>query len=196
MSKLIDKNFMSIIWRVFNDHTNNVIQETVYMVFSALYMTHLTHSFLVQSSFYLQDNKIVDQMSWDTPKATKSHVHPFKPQISLHVTGRPCGSVAQWSECSHGLREVLGRLICVFVGRIGHKTGFLMMCLIQCVLFRAAPPKLIKSSVPLPISTREMRHPDFSTSDEDDDEVLGSPVGDLDLYTSEDCKVLTIYDNI
>ena len=24
------------------------------------------------------------------------------------VTGRPCGSVAQWSECSHGLREVLG----------------------------------------------------------------------------------------
>ena len=24
------------------------------------------------------------------------------------VTGRPCGLVAQWSECSHGLREVLG----------------------------------------------------------------------------------------
>ena len=24
------------------------------------------------------------------------------------VTGRPCGSVAQWSECSHGMREVLG----------------------------------------------------------------------------------------
>ena len=24
------------------------------------------------------------------------------------VTGRPCGSVDQWSECSHGLREVLG----------------------------------------------------------------------------------------
>ena len=23
------------------------------------------------------------------------------------VTGRPCGSVARWSECSHGLREVL-----------------------------------------------------------------------------------------
>ena len=24
------------------------------------------------------------------------------------VTGRPCGSVARWSECSHGMREVLG----------------------------------------------------------------------------------------
>ena len=24
------------------------------------------------------------------------------------VTGRPCGSVAQWSECSHGMREFLG----------------------------------------------------------------------------------------
>ena len=24
------------------------------------------------------------------------------------VTGRPWGSVAQWSECSHGMREVLG----------------------------------------------------------------------------------------
>ena len=24
------------------------------------------------------------------------------------VVGRPCGSVAQWSECSHGMREVLG----------------------------------------------------------------------------------------
>ena len=24
------------------------------------------------------------------------------------ATGRPCGSVAQWSECSHGLRGVLG----------------------------------------------------------------------------------------
>ena len=35
------------------------------------------------------------------------------------------------------------------------------------------------TSVPLPVSTREMRHPDFSTSDEDDDEVLGSPVGRL-----------------
>ena len=34
------------------------------------------------------------------------------------VTGRPCGSVAQWSECSHGMREVLGtspgRAMCVF----------------------------------------------------------------------------------
>ena len=33
------------------------------------------------------------------------------------VTGRPCGSVAQWSECSHGMREVLGlspgRAMCV-----------------------------------------------------------------------------------
>ena len=35
------------------------------------------------------------------------------------VTGRPCGSVAQWSECSHGLREVLGsspgRAMCFFL---------------------------------------------------------------------------------
>ena len=35
------------------------------------------------------------------------------------VTGRPCGSVAQWSECSHGLREVLGsspgRAMCYFL---------------------------------------------------------------------------------
>ena len=23
-------------------------------------------------------------------------------------TGRQCGSIAQWSECSHGMREVLG----------------------------------------------------------------------------------------
>ena len=34
------------------------------------------------------------------------------------VTGRPCGSVAQWSECSHGMREVLGsspgRAMCFF----------------------------------------------------------------------------------
>ena len=33
------------------------------------------------------------------------------------VTGRPCGSVAQWSECSHGVREVLGpgRAMCFFL---------------------------------------------------------------------------------
>ena len=35
------------------------------------------------------------------------------------VTGRPCGSAAQWSECSHGLREVLGsstgRAMCFFL---------------------------------------------------------------------------------
>ena len=35
------------------------------------------------------------------------------------VTGRPCGSEAQWSECSHGLREVLGsspgRAMCFFL---------------------------------------------------------------------------------
>ena len=35
------------------------------------------------------------------------------------VTGRPCGSVAQWSECSHGMREVLGsspgRTMCFFL---------------------------------------------------------------------------------
>ena len=37
----------------------------------------------------------------------------------LCVTGRPCGSVAQWSECSHGMREVLnsipGRAMCFFL---------------------------------------------------------------------------------
>ena len=35
------------------------------------------------------------------------------------VTGRPCGSVFQWSECSHGVREVLGsspgRAMCFFL---------------------------------------------------------------------------------
>ena len=35
------------------------------------------------------------------------------------VTGRLCGSVAQWSECSHGMREVLGsspgRAMCFFL---------------------------------------------------------------------------------
>ena len=35
------------------------------------------------------------------------------------VTGRPCGSVAQWSECSHGMRGVLGsspgRAMCFFL---------------------------------------------------------------------------------
>ena len=35
------------------------------------------------------------------------------------VTGRPCGSVAQWSECSHGMRKVLGsspgRAMCFFL---------------------------------------------------------------------------------
>ena len=35
------------------------------------------------------------------------------------VAGRPCGSVAQWSECSHGMREVLGsspgRAMCFFL---------------------------------------------------------------------------------
>ena len=35
------------------------------------------------------------------------------------VTGRPCGSVAQWSECLHGMRDVLGsspgRAMCFFL---------------------------------------------------------------------------------
>ena len=35
------------------------------------------------------------------------------------VTGRSCGSVARWSECSHGMREVLGsspgRAMCFFL---------------------------------------------------------------------------------
>lgn len=41
---------------------------------------------------------------------------------------------------------------------------------------RTTPTSLMKTTVQLPISTREMRHPDFSTSDEDDDDVLGSPL--------------------
>ena len=36
-----------------------------------------------------------------------------------YVTGRPCGSVAQWSECSRGMWEVLGsspgRAMCFFL---------------------------------------------------------------------------------
>ena len=39
--------------------------------------------------------------------------------LDLRVAGRPCGSVAQWSEYSHGLREVLGsspgRAMCFFL---------------------------------------------------------------------------------
>ena len=35
------------------------------------------------------------------------------------VAGRPCGSAAQWSECLHGMREVLGsspgRAMCFFL---------------------------------------------------------------------------------
>ena len=35
------------------------------------------------------------------------------------VTGRPCGLVAQWSECSHSMREILGsspgRAVCFFL---------------------------------------------------------------------------------
>ena len=35
------------------------------------------------------------------------------------VTGRPCGSVAQWAECLHSMREVLGlspgRAMCFFL---------------------------------------------------------------------------------
>ena len=37
------------------------------------------------------------------------------------ATGRPCGSVAQWSECLHGLRQVLGsslgRAVRIFLPR-------------------------------------------------------------------------------
>ena len=48
------------------------------------------------------------------------------------VTGRSCGSVAQWSECSHGLRGVLGsspgRAMCIsspvtFCGQCGSVLG-------------------------------------------------------------------------
>lgn len=41
---------------------------------------------------------------------------------------------------------------------------------------KRVPPPIHQNTVPLPISTREMRHPDFSTSDEDDDDVMGSPL--------------------
>ena len=49
----------------------------------------------------------------------KMHYFKWKKNLYLNVTGRPYGSVAQWSECSHGLREVLGsspgRAMCFFL---------------------------------------------------------------------------------
>ena len=36
----------------------------------------------------------------------KCHLSLVKMSFYLIVTGRPCDSVAQWSECSHGMREV------------------------------------------------------------------------------------------
>ena len=39
-------------------------------------------------------------------------------------TGRPCRSVAQWSECLHGMREVVdfipGRAVCAFSSPVAH----------------------------------------------------------------------------
>ena len=32
-----------------------------------------------------------------------------------YITGRLCGTVAQWSECSHVMREVMGRAVCFFL---------------------------------------------------------------------------------
>ena len=32
----------------------------------------------------------------------------FRLPLLIHVTGGPCGWVAQWSECSHRVQEVLG----------------------------------------------------------------------------------------
>ena len=60
------------------------------------------------------------------------------------VTGRPCGSVAQWSECSHGLREVLG-------SSPGRAMCFFLPCDIwwpMWVRARAASSKRTVSSVP------------------------------------------------
>ena len=60
------------------------------------------------------------------------------------VTGRPCGSVAQWSECSHGMREVLGS-----------SPGRAMCCFLPCDIWwpiwvraRAVSSKGTVSSVP------------------------------------------------
>ena len=76
--------------------------------------------------------------------------------------------------------------------RFSHDRAHMHLTCTSGNVFRAAPPKPIKTSVPvpLPVSTREMRHPDFSTSDEDDDEVLGSPVIHIHLQPSgaEDIK--------
>ena len=42
--------------------------------------------------------------------------------LKPHVIGRPCGSVAPWSECLHGMREILclspRRAMCFFLSRI------------------------------------------------------------------------------
>ena len=49
------------------------------------------------------------------------------------VTVRPCGSVAQWSECWHGMREVLdsspGQVMCFFLpyGTYANNKGQLMI---------------------------------------------------------------------
>ena len=64
--------------------------------------------------------------------------------LPFYVTGRPCGSVAQWSECSHGLREVLG-------SSPGRAVCFFLPCDIwwpMWVRARAASSKRTVSSVP------------------------------------------------
>ena len=60
------------------------------------------------------------------------------------VAGRPCGSVAQWSECLHGMREVLG-------SSPGRAMCFFLPCDIwwpMWVRARAASSKRTVSSVP------------------------------------------------
>ena len=47
-----------------------------------------------------------------------SRTNLIKQGETVGQSGRPCGSVAQWSECSHGMREFLGsgprRAMCFF----------------------------------------------------------------------------------
>ena len=61
-----------------------------------------------------------------------------------HVTCRPCGSGDQWSECWHGLREILG-------SGLGRAMCFILHCdnwWLVWVRARAASSKGTVSSVP------------------------------------------------
>ena len=69
------------------------------------------------------------------------------------VTGRPCGSVAQLSECSHGMQAVLGSI-----------PGLAMCCFLHCdtrlILFYKIVYNLVAVSLPQQINhpVRMTRH--------------------------------------